>query len=102
MQRNIDLPATFTINTEWEHGIFSELTVTVMHNLEIFDRGLCHPAMKVEHIALAVVIPHRCLVMQLYQGVHAPCFPAFCKRHTRIQLNTFANNDNKDKSRKYF
>lgn len=36
-----------------------------MDDLKVFDRGLCDPAMEVEHIGLGVVVPHGGLVVQL-------------------------------------
>ena len=40
-----------------------------MDNLEVLDRGLGHAAVKVEDITLGLVIPHRCLVMNLNKKI---------------------------------
>lgn len=42
----------------------SSLTVIVVDDLEILDRGLSDPAVKVEHVGLRIVVPHRRLVVK--------------------------------------
>lgn len=42
-----------------------ELTVIVVNDLEILDRGLCDSAVEVEHIRLCIIIPHGRLVVKL-------------------------------------
>lgn len=42
-----------------------ELTIIVVDDLEVLDRGLGDAAMEVENVGLCVVVPYRCLVVQL-------------------------------------
>lgn len=46
-----------------------------MHNLEVFDGGVGDTAVEVEDIGLGLVIPHRCLVVQLNNVVHVLVLP---------------------------
>lgn len=48
----------------------SSLTVIVVDDLEILDRGLSDPAVEVEHVGLRIVVPHRRLVVKFN---HAFC-----------------------------
>lgn len=57
-----------------------ELTVVVMNDLKVFDRRLCDSAMEVEHIRLSVIVPHRCLVVQLYHALCAFVLPSSQQR----------------------
>lgn len=45
------------------------LTVIVVHDLEVLDRRLGDAAVEVEHVGLSVIVPHRCLVVQLDEVV---------------------------------
>lgn len=51
------------------------LTVTAVHNLEVFDGGVGDTAVEVEDIGLGLVIPHRRLVVQLDNVVHVLVLP---------------------------
>lgn len=42
-----------------------KLTVVVMDDLKVLDRGLRDPAMEVENVGLGVVVPHRGLIVEL-------------------------------------
>lgn len=51
------------------------LTVVVVDDLEVFDRGLGDAAVEVEHVGLGVVIPDGRLVVQLDQVVQRVILP---------------------------
>lgn len=51
------------------------LTVVVVNYLKVFDRGLSDAAVEVQHIRLGVIVPHRGLIVQLYQVVQRVILP---------------------------
>ena len=59
------------------------LNIRVVHNLEVLDRGLGDAAVKVEDIALSLIIPHWGLVMNLnkrisFRDKFVPCRINMC------------------------
>ena len=64
-------------------------TVFAVDNLEVLDGGLRDTPVKVEHIGSCVVVPHRCLVVQLNKVLHLSVLIANQKPlivlHTRAQ-----------------
>lgn len=51
------------------------LTVIVVNDLEVFDRSLGNSTVEVKHIGLGVIVPHRCLIVQLDQVVQRVILP---------------------------
>lgn len=52
------------------------LTVIAMDDLEVLHRSLCDAPMEVEYIGLCVIVPDRCLVLQLNDGLRVLVLPA--------------------------
>ena len=58
--------------------INEDVTIIVVDQLEILDRGLCNAAVEIEHVRLSLVIPDRRFVVQFQQVVvHLP-LPSIC------------------------
>lgn len=70
------------------------LTVIVVHDLEVLDRGLGDTAVEVEHVGLRVVVPHRRLVVQLDEVVQRAAVPpaqqALLLLHTHTRSKSLA------------
>lgn len=58
------------------HSHWSRLTVTAVHNLEVFDGGVGDPAVEIEDVGLGLVVPHWGFVVQLDHVVHVPVLPS--------------------------
>lgn len=54
-----------------------------MDDLEVLHRGLCDTPMEVEYVGLRVVIPDRCLVLQLNDTLCVLILPA-CKQRLML------------------
>lgn len=46
------------------------LTIVTVYNLEVLNGRLCDPTVEVQHIGLSVLVPDRCLVVELDNVAH--------------------------------
>lgn len=53
------------------------ITIRIMDDLKVLDRGLRYSSMEVENVTLRIVIPRRRLVVKFYEIVHVFTPPTF-------------------------
>lgn len=52
------------------------LTVIAMDDLEVLHGGLCDTSVEVQYVGLRVIVPDRCLVLQLNDALRVLILPA--------------------------